>query len=126
MNQESELNVIKDSIKKMLGLSSDYEAFDSDIILFINSAIMQLSQLGVCSPDFKIVTGSETWNDLLGEYEDNGLLNGAISYIYIKVRLLFDPPTSGYVTSAFQKELDELTWRLRIQVDGGKEEKADD
>ena len=112
---------IKSSIKKMLGLSSDYTAFDSDIVMLINSAIMELSQLGVCSPDFQIVDGTETWDDLLGNYTQNGLLNGAMTYIYIKVRLIFDPPTSGYVTSAFQKELDELTWRLRVQVDGGTE-----
>lgn len=113
---------IKNSIKKMLGLSSDYAAFDPDIVMLINSAIMELSQLGVCSPDFQIVDGTETWDDLLGNYTQNGLLNGAMTYIYIKVRLIFDPPTSGYVTSAFQKELDELTWRLRVQVDGGSEE----
>lgn len=113
---------IKNSIKKMLGLSSDYAAFDPDIVMLINSAIMELSQLGVCSPDFQIVDGTETWDDLLGNYTQNGLLNGAMTYIYIKVRLVFDPPTSGYVTSAFQKELDELTWRLRVQVDGGSEE----
>lgn len=113
---------IKNSIKKMLGLSSDYTAFDPDIVMLINSAIMELSQLGVCSPDFQIVDGTETWDDLLGNYTQNGLLNGAMAYIYIKVRLIFDPPTSGYVTSAFQKELDELTWRLRVQVDGGSEE----
>lgn len=113
---------IKNSIKKMLGLSSDYAAFDPDVVMLINSAIMELSQLGVCSPDFQIVDGTETWDDLLGNYTQNGLLNGAMTYIYIKVRLIFDPPTSGYVTSAFQKELDELTWRLRVQVDGGSEE----
>lgn len=111
-------NNIKDSIKKMLGLSADYTAFDTDVTLLINSAIMGLSQLGVCSPNFQIVDGSETWNDLLGDYIQNGLLNSAIEYIYIRVRLVFDPPTSGYVTSALQKQLDEDTWRLRVQVEG--------
>ena len=118
MSQESEIIIIKDSIKKMLGLSADYEAFDSDIILFINSAIMELSQLGVCSPDFQIVTGAETWEDLLKDNSNNGLLNGAIEFIYINVRLSFDPPTSGYITTALEKKLERLTWRLRVQTDG--------
>ena len=75
-----------------------------------NTAIMDLSQLGVCSPNFQITeNGSETWDDLLSASSSNGLLNGAQKFIYIKTRLVFDPPNSGYVTSALQKELDETT-----------------
>ena len=114
---------IKNTIKKMLGLAEDYSAFDPEIVFFINSAIMELSQLGVCSPDFQITeNGNEKWDDLLTDFSSNGLLNGAIQYIYIKVRLVFDPPNSGYVTNALQKELDELTWRLRVHVDGESED----
>lgn len=121
MAQYSEIT-IKNTIKKMLGLTEDYTAFDTELIFFINSAIMELSQLGACSPDFQITEdGNETWDDLLSDYSHNGLLNGAQNYIYIKTRLVFDPPNSGYVASAFQKELDELTWRIRIQVDGESE-----
>lgn len=111
---------IKNTIKKMLGLEADYTAFDTDIVFFINSAIMELSQLGVCSPDFQITEdGNEDWNDLLGDSSLNGLLNGAQKYIYIKVRLVFDPPNSGYVTSVLQEELKEITFRLNVQVEGG-------
>ena len=110
---------IKNTIKKMLGLAENYSAFDTEIVFFINSAIMELSQLGVCSPDFQITeNGNEKWDDLLANFSSNSLLNGAIQYIYIKVRLVFDPPNSGYVTNALQKELDELAWRLRVHVDG--------
>ena len=80
------------------------------------------NQLGVCSSNFQITEdGNEKWDDLLSESSSNGLLNGAQKFIYIKTRLVFDPPNNGYVTSALQKELDEITWRLRVQVDGESE-----
>ena len=121
MAQYSDKSIIS-TIKKMLGLAEDYTVFDTELLFFINSAIMELSQLGACSPDFQITeNGDETWDDLLSECSYNGLLNGAQKYIYIKTRLVFDPPNSGYATSALQKELDELTWRIRIQVDGEEE-----
>lgn len=114
----SELSIIT-TIKKMLGIAEDYTPFDTELLFFINSAIMDLSQLGVCSSDFQITEdGNETWDDLLFDSSQNGLLNGAQKFIYIKTRLVFDPPNSGYVTTALQKELDETTWRLRVQVDG--------
>lgn len=110
---------IKNTIKKMLGFDENYSAFDTDIVFLINSAIMELSQLGVCSPDFQITEdGDESWDDLLSDYSSNGLLNGVSKYIYIKVRLVFDPPNSGYVTTALQEELKETTFRLRVQMDG--------
>ena len=103
----------------MLGFDENYSAFDTDIVFLINSAIMELSQLGVCSPDFQITEdGDESWDDLLSDYSSNGLLNGVSKYIYIKVRLVFDPPNSGYVTTALQEELKETTFRLRVQMDG--------
>ena len=111
--------IIINTIKKMLGIDEDYNAFDKELLFFINSAIMELSQLGVGSPDFQITEdGFETWSDFLNNSAANGLLNGAQEFIYIKTRLIFDPPNSGYVTSAFQKKLEELTWRLRVQIDG--------
>lgn len=113
---------IMDTIKKMLGLSEDYSAFDTEILFFINSAIMDLSQLGVCSPNFQITENSnETWDDLLSEYSNNGLLNSAQEYIYLRTRLSFDPPNSGYVTNALKDRLTEATWRLRVQADGESE-----
>lgn len=113
---------IKNTIKKLLGINEDYLVFDTEILFFINSAIMELSQLGVCSSGFQITEdGDETWDDLLGEYSSNGLLNSAEKYIYLKVRLVFDPPNSGYVTTALQKEIEESAWRLRVQIDGESE-----
>ena len=113
---------IKNTIKKMLGIDEGYQVFDTEILFFINSAIMELSQLGVCSPNFQITEdGDEKWDDLLGENSSNGLLNSAEKYIYLKVRLVFDPPTSGYVTTALQKEIEESAWRLRVQIDGESE-----
>lgn len=114
---------IKNTIKKMLGIEVDYTAFDTELLFFINSAIMELSQLGVCSPNFQITeNGNETWDSLLSDFSNEYLLNSAQNYIYIKTRLIFDPPNSGYVTSALQKELDEITWRLRVQMDGESDE----
>lgn len=121
MAQYSDVSII-DTIKKMLGLSSDYTAFDTELLFFINSAIMDLSQLGVCSNDFQITeNGNETWGDLLSEYSNDGLLNSAQEYIYLRTRLSFDPPNSGYVTNALKDRLTEATWRLRVQVEGESE-----
>lgn len=101
------------SIKKLLGISKDYEAFDTDIIVHINSAIMSLSQLGVVPPGFSIKGKHERWSDLT-ESKD---VEAIKTYIYLKVKLVFDPPTNSFVIDAMHKELDEYTWRIITQVE---------
>lgn len=111
------------NIKKLLGLSAEYVAFDQDIIIHINTAFMSLNQLGIGPEKGVIISGvEETWYELLGDKLD---LEGVKTYIYLKVRLVFDPPTSSFVLEAFKKNIEELEFRLKVQAEV-KEETLDE
>lgn len=101
--------------KKVLGLEPDHRSFDQDIVVFINAALLQLRQLGVGPKGgFSVKGENETWQDLLGEETD---LEATQSYIYTRVRLLFDPPTTSFALDALNKVAEELGWRLFVQAD---------
>ena len=104
------------SIKKLLGITEDYEAFDTDIIIHINSALMVLNQLGIGEEGFTIDSAAETWDDFLGKSEN---VNAVKTLVYLRVRLAFDPPANSFVTSAIQEMIKEYEWRLNVQVDPG-------
>ena len=103
------------SIKIMLGLGSDYTPFDNELVIFINSALSKLTQLGV-GPDegFVLVDLTETWDDLLGDLTNLEMVK---NYIYIDVRLLFDPPGNSFIVDAFKKQQEELAWRITVAYD---------
>ena len=103
------------TIKTMLGIAADYTHFDNDIIIHINTVLMTLNQLGV-GPSVPATISSEmdTWTQILGETVN---LEAAKTYIYLKVRILFDPPTSSFVLDAMNKQATELEWRLNIQAE---------
>lgn len=103
------------SIKKLLGIEEDYTQFDSDIIIHINSSLMYLNQLGVGPKTFVISDKTKTWEDYLGENEN---IEAVKSYIYLKVRLIFDPPTSSSVLDAMERQIKEFEWRLTVQMEG--------
>lgn len=107
------------SIKKLLGIAEPYEEFDVDIIIHINSALAALEQLGVGKSGFFIASKNEKWSDFLQTDSETGLpnLQMAKSYVYMKVRLLFDPPTSSAVIEAYNKALAEYEWRAHIAVE---------
>lgn len=103
---------ILNSTKKILGLAEDYEAFDQDVILFINSALATLNQLGIGPEEgFTISDSTPTWEDFLGT---DKRLEMAKQYVYLKVRVVFDPPDSGWLADAFAKQIEELGWRLNV------------
>ena len=103
------------SIKALLGPDADYEVFDADILIFINTALSTLTQLGIGPAEgFRITGEDETWEDLLGDYKD---LESVKAYIYLKVRLLFDPPSNSTVLNAYQEACKEYEWRLNVAVD---------
>lgn len=103
------------SIKKLLGITEDYTQFDQDIIMHINSVFNILTQIGVGpSTGFSISDKETTWTDYIS---DLSLIEMVKSYIYLKVRILFDPPTTGILMDAMQKQILELEWRLSVQVD---------
>ena len=109
------MDSILNTIKIALGVDADYNGFDTNILLDVNSAISTLNQLGVGpSSGFVIKGENETWQGLLGASTQ---LELAKSYILHKVRLSFDPPTNSYLVDAIQKNLQELEWRLMIEAD---------
>src|SRR5699024_10648602 len=106
---------ILDDIKKMLGLSSDYTVFDKDIIIHINTAIMALQQMGVgVSYAYYVQNARDRWDDFLNGHED---LEAVKTYIYLRVRMAFDPPTSSAVIDAMSRTMSELEWRLNVRAD---------
>jgi len=111
------MNSILTSIKKLLGLEEDYVQYDNDIIIYINSVLMILNQLGVGpTTGFSITDKTKTWTDYLGT-EIN--IESVKPYIYLKVRLIFDPPSSNSVIEAIERQITELEWRLVNQAEGG-------
>lgn len=103
------------SIKKMLGIVEEYEHFDADLIMHINSVLSILTQLGVGpSEGFSIKDKTATWNDFLSDSKN---LESVKSYIYLKVRLIFDPPLTSSVTEAINRMISELEWRILVAAD---------
>lgn len=103
------------SIKKMLGITEDYTEFDEDIITHINSVFLNLTQLGVGPEEgFMIEDDTAVWEDFI---DDSIQLQAVKTYMYLKVKLLFDPPLSSSVTESFTRMIAELEWRLNVAVD---------
>lgn len=109
------MDSILTSVKKMLGITSEYTHFDADIIMHINSVFMILNQLGVGPREgFSISSDVETWDEFTN---DNLTIESVKSYMYLKVGLLFDPPTSSNVLEARNRLVSELEWRLNAIAD---------
>lgn len=103
------------SIKKLLGITEEYEHFDSDIIMHINSVFMILTQIGVGpSEGFFITDKTATWDDFIPTGKS---LESVKSYVYMKVKLLFDPPQSSAVMESMKNMISEFEWRLNVEVD---------
>ncbi len=117
-NVNDKTNSILNDIKKLLGIAPDYTNFDTDIIININSVFMILNQLGVGPKEgFKITGADETWDDYITEEDD---LEAVKSYIWLKVKIVFDPPLNSTVMEAHKQMISEYEWRLNIQSEGGK------
>ena len=109
------MDSILTSIKKLLGITEEYENFDQDIIMHINSAFMILNQLGVGPKSgFSINDKSSTWNEFIPESSN---LEAVKTYVHLKVKLMFDPPLSSTVIEAIKSQINELEWRLNVSVD---------
>lgn len=103
------------SIKKLLGISEEYDTFDTDIIFHINSVFSILTQLGVGpSEGFSIMDKSAVWNDFC---PNDPRLSSIKTYIYMKVKLMFDPPLSSSVIDSMNRMIAEFEWRLNVAVD---------
>lgn len=106
------------TIKKMLGIDAQYEHFDVDIIMDINMALNILNQIGVGPREgFSIQNADATWHDFIG---DSRKLEMVKTYIYLKVKQIFDPGTSSSLNQAIENQIKELEFRLSVQVDPGE------
>lgn len=114
------------SIKKLLGIDDAYTHFDPDIVMHINSVFAILTQMGVGPANgFSISGKDENWSAFISDRQD--VFSLVKSYIYLKVRLLFDPPLSSAAIESINRQISEFEWRLFVAADpventGGKEE----
>ena len=103
------------SVKKLLGIADEITDFDMDIIIHINTVFGILNQLGVGPVEgFSITDKTSKWSDFIGDAKN---LETVKSYVGLKVRLLFDPPTSSAVTESINRLVSELEWRINVTVD---------
>lgn len=109
-------NSILDSVKKNLGINADYDVFDQDVLMHINTALSTLEQLGI-GPEggFEIEDAYASWDEVIG---GDPRLNSVKTYVYLRVRLLFDPPTTSYLITAMKEQIQELEWRLNAKREG--------
>ena len=114
----NKMESILDSIKKLLGIQPEYRAFDEDLIVHINTVFIILNQINIGPEEgFMIVDGSESWDDFIKGINETMVK----TYIYLKVRLMFDPPTSGVLVESMNSMISELEWRLFLEGDKGGE-----
>lgn len=108
---------ILNSIKKLLGIDESDTSFDTDVLLNINTIIgTNLLDIGVGPPGGFIVTSKDqVWSDYIGTTEVN--LEGVKTYIYLKTKMVFDPPSNSTTSQAFDKNIAELEWRLMLAVE---------
>ena len=108
------MDSILTSVKKMLGIAEEYEHFDADIIIHINTVFSILLQLGVGpTSGFSITDSSAVWTDFITDSR----LEMVKTYVYMKVRLMFDPPQSSALIESINNQIKELEWRLNVAVD---------
>ena len=103
------------SIKKLLGMTEDYTAYDDQIIIHVNSVFMILTQLGIGPEDgFTIKDKEAIWNDFVSDVTKLELVK---SYVYLKVKLLFDPPSNSSVIESINRQINEFEWRLNVKAE---------
>ena len=109
------MDSILTSIKQLLGITAEYTQFHTDLIIHINSVFSILTQLGVGpSTGFSIHDEYSVWTDFLPE---DPRLEMVKTYVYLKVRLMFDPPDRSAVADAMKRQIDELEFRLNVAAD---------
>lgn len=119
MSSEIDDTLVQNSIlnteKKMLGIDLDDDAFDDELLVHINGIVMTLHQLGVgIDQHFYVADNTTTWDELLDNRDD---LQAVKTYIYLKLRQQFDPPTNSFVLTSIEKQIAELEWRLNVQAE---------
>lgn len=111
----NEMDSILLSVKKMIGIPNDYDVFDTDIILHINTVFDGLNQMGVGPEEgFSISDSSTEWSEFLTFGKNSEMVK---TYMYLKVRMLFDPPSNGTLSNVLSEQIKEYEWRLLIFAD---------
>lgn len=106
---------ILETMRGMLGPSEDYDYFDTDYIPHINSVFNRLKQLGVGPAGGFYITGdSETWGDY---FDDCKVINMVISYMYLKLRMVFDPPSNSTTSQSFESQIKEYEWEMNVDAE---------
>lgn len=106
---------ILDDTKKALNLESDYTPFDQEIIMHINSVLASLHQLGIGpAAGYAIVTSADTWDEFIG---DELRLNNVQTYVFLRVKMIFDPPPTTEAIGAFERQIEQAEWRLTVAQD---------
>ncbi len=111
-------NSILTSIKKLLGITESCTDFDTDIIMHINTIFTTLNQLGVGTEGFQIEDKDAVWS----EFIESDKLAATKSYVYLRVKLLFDPPLNSAIIEAIKESIRELEWRLNVRVESESED----
>lgn len=107
---------ILNTVKKAVSVMPEYTVFDDELIMHINTVFMGLAQMGVGpSTGFRIEDATDTWDDFLPLQDEN--LEAVKTYMGLKVRLLFDPPSSSIHVEAIKQAIAELEWRLHFEVE---------
>ena len=116
MEELDPMNYILPSIKKLLGIPFDNKHFDIDLILFINTAFATLYQLGVGPTEnaYKIENEDNVWSEFIG---DNKNIENVKTYVFLKTKLAFDPPTTGAAMQSLKELIKESEWRLNVTCD---------
>ena len=110
------MDSILESVKKQLGIMPDYTHFDEDLIMSINTTFLSLTQIGA-GPEsgYRITDSGNDWSEFTN---DNVLLEAVKTYMYLKVKFIFDPPQSSTLADAMHRVIDETEWRINQVVDG--------
>ena len=108
------------SIKNLLGINEECKDFDNEIIPHINTAFLALQQIGVTlSNTFMVTSDSETWEDVFGSIK---YIDAIKTYTFIKVKLVFDPPSSSSILESLKQAVDTLEWRINFEVENANDE----
>lgn len=121
VNNTTDINIddsILLSIKKMLGMEPEFTQFDPDIILHINTIIQVLYQIGLDIPDgFTVVDQNSLWTDYIKDPRYTKITSLIKQYIFMRVRMIFDPPSSATLATSIQESINEMQWRISQWID---------
>lgn len=114
------MDSILTSIKKMLGIAEEDKYYDPDVIMHINSVFMTLNQLGVGPASvFHIADDTSVWTDFVSD--DSFPVEAIKTYVYLKVKLVFDPPNNSAVIESIHNSINELEWRINLAAESNTE-----